>query len=120
MSHMLYADDILLLTDSVHEMQRLLDLLATFCRIFGLAVNLEKTKSMCFCPPQRMAPLLLDLTYNGTPLTQVAQLDYLGLTFDCKQGLYLSNQASALAKGRKAIFFVWGDYRDAQSGLIGS
>ena len=110
-SHILYADDIMLLADSVHEMQRLLDLLATFCKIFGLTVNLEKTKSMCFCPPQRMAPLLLDLTYNGTPLTQVAQLDYLGLTFDCKQGLYLSNQASALAKGRQAMFALTAQLR---------
>ena len=109
----LYADDILLPTDSLPEMQRLLDLLASFCAIFGLTVNLDKTKCMCFCPPKGRgrAPLTLNLTYNGAPLTQVAQLDYLGLTFDCKLGLYRSNEASALAKGRQALFALTAQLR---------
>jgi len=110
-SHILYADDILLLADTPQGMQRLLDHLSTFCTIFGLEVNTTKTKLVCFCPLRGMGPATVHLTYRGASISQVPHFDYLGLTFHHKQGLYRSNEASALAKGRRALFALTAQLR---------
>ena len=45
---LLYADDLVLVGDSVGHVQQLLNNLSDFCNKFGLAVNLEKTNFMVF------------------------------------------------------------------------
>ena len=45
---LLYADDIVLISDSPEGMQRHLDALHTFATDSGLSVNLGKTKVMVF------------------------------------------------------------------------
>ena len=60
---LLYADDIVLISESPEGMQRQLDALHTFAKDSGLSVNLGKTKVMVFnTTPQwvnRSAPTLI-------------------------------------------------------------
>lgn len=102
-SHILYADDVLLLADTEQEMQRLLDILGIFCDIFGLQVNTTKTHSICFCPSRSAVPTM-HLQYKGVPIDQVSELPYLGLTFHQVYGLHRGHVKAAKAKGYKALW----------------
>lgn len=43
-----YADDFVLLADTVEGLQRLIDAAAEFCAAVGMAINVPKTKAMVF------------------------------------------------------------------------
>ena len=45
---LLYADDIALFADRVKRLQELLNTLSEFCKKWGLAVNISKTKIIIF------------------------------------------------------------------------
>ena len=47
-NHLLYADDLVLVSDSVIGLQRLLNKLSLFCDNSGLLVNISKTKTLVF------------------------------------------------------------------------
>ena len=47
-THLLYADDLILMGDSESDLQYLLDILATWCRTNNMAINCNKTKIMHF------------------------------------------------------------------------
>jgi hypothetical protein len=47
-SHLLYADDLALISDTVFGLQRQLNILADYCREWGLTVNIDKTKIIVF------------------------------------------------------------------------
>ena len=48
MSCMLYADDLVLLSESSHGLQRCLNKLNEYCNTWKLTVNIDKTKIMIF------------------------------------------------------------------------
>ena len=47
-SHLLWADDLFLLSITASELQDKLDILAKFCKDWGLSVNIKKTKVIMF------------------------------------------------------------------------
>ena len=47
-SHLLWADDLILMALDQHGLQKLLDCLYDFCTSWGLSVNPDKTKIMIF------------------------------------------------------------------------
>ena len=51
---LLYADDIVLLAESLEDLQRMSDILARHARQWRYEVNLRKTKYMCFSQPVHM------------------------------------------------------------------
>ena len=45
---LMYADDIVLVGETSIQLQRKINILETFCRKYGMTVNLDKTKVMVF------------------------------------------------------------------------
>ena len=78
-SHLMYADDIVLLGDSPADLQQLLDTLSGFCAALGLDVSLAKTQVMCFGLP--VAAPHPTFTYAGRTLPHTDSYKYLGTTF---------------------------------------
>jgi len=78
-SHLMYADDIVLLGDSPADLQQLLDALSGFCAALGLDVSLAKTQVMCFGLPVAAPPPTF--TYAGRTLPHTDSYKYLGTTF---------------------------------------
>ena len=79
---LLYADDIVLISDSPEGMQRHLDALHTFAQDTGMSVNLGKTKVMVFNTTaqwvRRSAPIF---TYGQERVEYTDMYTYLGVVF---------------------------------------
>ncbi|MCO5600466.1 hypothetical protein L7F22_054579 [Adiantum nelumboides] len=74
---LMYADDVVLLANSVKTLQKLMNVLQEFCNVSGLAVNVAKTKAMVIkTHKNRDQPII---TYNGQEIEIVDNFKYLGI-----------------------------------------
>ena len=81
-SLLLYANDIVLISDSPEGMQRHLDALHTFASASGLSVNLSKTKVMVFnTTPQWVRRSAPTFAYGQETIEYTDSYTYLGVVF---------------------------------------
>ena len=74
---LMFADDILLLSESVEGLQKSLDKLSEYCKKWQLSVNVKNTKAIIF--QQRNIPYnKSDFYLNGYKLEKVLKYKYLG------------------------------------------
>ncbi len=66
---LLYADDMVILSESEVGLQEYIDYLSKYCRKWGLTVNDKKTQIACFNSPQN-ATSNMNIKYNGCNLKQ--------------------------------------------------
>jgi hypothetical protein len=110
--HILYADDVVLLTETPEDMQELLKILSVFCELFGMKVNLTKTKAVVFRAGAR-ARRNVRLVFQGQPVEFVNEYKYLGVLFDSKEGCSVGADQRA-ACGQRAVFSLLGRARALQ------
>ena len=79
LSHLLYADDIVLLADNEKQLQKAVKGVEKFCNDWSLKVNTDKTKVMVFDKSGKMSNP--NITYNGIELEVVDRYKYLGIQF---------------------------------------
>jgi hypothetical protein len=101
---LLYADDLVLMTESPPELQQLLDCLSDFCRTLGLTVNVKKSEvtvfNSRFCSGAQRAAAS-GITYAGKPLVFAPHFIYLGIMF--ADGMCISQAlARNLGKAKQA------------------
>ena len=80
---LLFADDIVLVNDTVGRLQAQLNVLHNFCEQFGMQINKEKTKVMVF----RNGGTLRrneKWYYGGTQLETISHYKYLGVEFSSR------------------------------------
>jgi hypothetical protein len=75
-----FADDIVLMANSVHDLQRHINILAKFCDEWGLEVNVMKTKAVVFRRGGRIAQREMWF-YKGKRIQIVSSYKYLGIEF---------------------------------------
>ena len=75
--HILWADDLILMSDSAKGLQNQLDGLFKFCSQYQLIVNSLKTKVMIFGKTNEQS-----FTFNGSNLEICNQYKYLGVVFN--------------------------------------
>ena len=74
---LMFADDILFLSESAEGLQKSLDKLSEYCKKWQLPVNVKKTKATIF--QQRNIPYnMSDFYLNGYKLEKVLKYKYLG------------------------------------------
>ena len=74
-----YADDTIILADSEHQLQHMIDTLDATCEQYGMAMNAKKTKTMIVDKtPQKQC----EVNVKGQRLTQLKQYKYLGTTIE--------------------------------------
>ena len=78
-SHLLYADDLLLLSTSENELQRNITMINEFCNKWGISVNADKSKVMMFSKSGRMSKDQYIFTVGRAILENVNQYKYLGV-----------------------------------------
>ena len=110
-AHILWADDLVLMSDTPGGLQRQLDGLFLFCSKYQLIVNELKTKIMIF-----WKPCSYDFMFNGTRLDIVDKYKYLGTivnTVQNSRGNVFSKMAEySVDKANEATF---GLYRKCRS-----
>ena len=102
--HLLYADDIVLLSDTVIGLQSKLDLLYLQSERLGLEVNPDKTKIVVFRKGGHLSKYE-SWTYNGNPVEIVNSYSYLGMEFSTRLS-FTSSIIPFVAKAKKACFEI--------------
>ena len=86
LSHLMYADDLVLLSTSQGGLSRCLSALEKFCDTWQLEVNIKKSKVMVFNPAGRLISGT-NFVYQDNKLENVKSYCYLGIDFICSGSL---------------------------------
>lgn len=100
LSCLLYADDLVLISESTKGLQACLDKLKGYCDKWGLTVNPSKSKALAVNADRKTK---LDLKFSGNPVVHVDETTYLGVVLD-STGSFKTCMRSLYNKGLKAIF----------------
>ena len=107
-THLLYADDIVLLADSATGLQNSINCLKNFCSKWHLIVNTSKTKVMsigCSTIPQ--------FTFNNEVIENVETYKYLGSVLDKRKSLHNKMIGHIANQAHKALFALRGKLKSA-------
>ena len=104
---LLLADDTILLSESLQELQLLLNKLSEYCKKWNVKVNTDKTKAMLFRCSNR--PEHFEVFYGNKSLEVVDTSIYLGVNLSCNASFYkaqkhLSGQASITLYSLNSLF----------------
>ena len=98
LSCLLFADDLVVLSENRDGFQRAMDKLSEYCSKWHLTVNSSKTKYMC--TDKNHGPVI---TYNGLPLECVQSYKYLGL--ECYNNGNMSEMRKDAYKRALKVYF---------------
>ena len=97
---LLYADDLILMSESASGLQKQLDALASFCEQRQLTVNLSKTKVVVFEARQSD---VCGFVLSGAVVERVESYKYLGFVVHATKKLTFGTDA-LVATAKKALF----------------
>jgi len=117
---LMYADDVNGLLLAPEDVQCFLDILHTFCRLFGMKVNTSKTFIVIYRNPGQYIPSHTkrflsgqsQWMYDGSPINIVAQFKYLGCIFHQSKGSS-ANTAALASAGTRAMHALLSQCRKA-------
>jgi hypothetical protein len=98
---LLYADDLVLISDSATGLQNALEKLNKYCDDWGLTINPQKTKA--FMATNQKKPIPLQVQIGTTPIECVDEVTYLGIVIN-KDGSFKNCIKTLYNKGLKAMF----------------
>ena len=102
-SHLLWADDLVLLALDVPSLQKLIDIAKDYCARWGLTVNISKTAIMVFNKSGRLLNESNNFKIGNTVIQSVKEYCYLGITFSLS-GSFTKTQDELKKKGLRAYF----------------
>ena len=85
---LLYADDTVLSANSAQGLQKAFDCLSTYCKLWQLEVNTEKTKVMVISKRKTKVNTLTVFRYNNQVIEKVDQFQYLGVIFNSRDNFF--------------------------------
>jgi hypothetical protein len=118
---LLYADDLVLISDSLEHLQKLLDCVKTFCSNWYMFVNISKTKIVSFIPkPFKLNDEKISILYNEKKVEVVHSYKYLGVYIN-KVVDWKEEQHQLLLNGKRACGTIFSNintiYLNFKSGL---
>jgi hypothetical protein len=99
---LLYADDMVLFSDSAEDLQVQLNNFSEYCDTWKLKVNISKTKIVVFT---RARLNHFNFSYKGSNLEIVKDYIYLGINFS-STGSYLNTKKKIVGKATKAMYEI--------------
>ena len=91
-THLLWADDLVLLALNKHSLQQMLDVLNKYCSEWGLTVNVGKTSVLVFNPTGRHLKESHEFKLGEQQIPSGREYCYLGITFTLSGSLKLTQQ----------------------------
>ena len=98
---LMYADDLVLFSESVEGLQSQLDYLCNYSREWGLEVNIRKTKVMVFRKGGRVRNFE-QWVYNGQILEIIDRFTYIGILLYYNNRFWMAEKQIS-DQGRKAF-----------------
>ena len=98
---LLYADDTVVLAESPEKMQKALDALNVYCEVWGLSINVKKTKVVLFS--RGKVRKLPKFYFGSEPVDIVYDYKYLGTVFNYNNK-FLKAQTSQFITANRAMF----------------
>ena len=102
LNHLLYADDLMLISETPIGLQHCIDSVQKYCSDWRLTVNLNKTKIMVFSK-KNIDKKTLNFYYGPTRIEIVESYKYLGVIFSWN-GKFKESVSNLSDKARKAYF----------------
>ena len=102
-SHLLWADDLVLLALDGLSLQRLIDTVHNYCSLWGLSINISKTAIMVFNKSGRRLKESRGFQYGDTEIPSAQTYCYLGIIFSLS-GSFSRAQDELRKKGLRAYF----------------
>jgi hypothetical protein len=115
--YLLYADDMVLLSQTEEGLQRSLNGLSKYCKEWNLTVNIDKTKVLVFNKPGRL--IKTTVNFNNKQIENVTNYKYLGIMFSAS-GSFVNAKKDLLQRGYKAMFKLTSLFKQAKPGFITS
>ena len=102
-THLLWADDLILLALDKESLQKMLNILLMYCAEWGLSVNISKTAIMVFNRAGRILKESMDFQYGNTPISSAREYTYLGITVSLTGSMKMA-QTKLKQKGIRSYF----------------
>ena len=104
-THLLYADDLVLLAESAEDLQTSLNMLNNYCKKWKLTINPTKSKVMIFSarPPKKSSLTSLNFYIGSDKIEIVESYKYLGVIFS-SNGSFKMAKAHLDGQAKKALF----------------
>ena len=104
LTHLLFADDLALFSQSVIGLQKMINCLSEYCETFNMKINVDKTKIMVFRKGGR--PSKKEVWHlDGNKVEVVSKFKYLGLKFS-NSGVWTAAEVDLANRGKKGIFCI--------------
>lgn len=107
---LMYADDVILISQTEEGLQNCLKKLEKYCELWCLDINTEKTKSVVFNKSGKL--LSYSFTFNGEPIENVQSYKYLGVLFSAS-GTFSHAKKDLYNRGLKAFFKLKSIFSDS-------
>ena len=101
MSALLWADDILLVSETAGGLQKQINCLVNYAKVNDLTINIDKTKSVCFNKSGHLIRSSMNVENN--PIEDIRSFNYLGFVFSCG-GSLKPGLADLKDRGQKAFY----------------
>jgi len=103
-SYILFADDLILCSETPEGLQKLIDGLLNYCSKWHLILSLTKTKVMIF-NAKKNSPTNYKFTFNNDEIGIVTEYKYVGTVFSTMStSCFKTNTSHLIEKARKATF----------------
>ena len=99
---LMYADDLILLSESEKGLQKQIDKVGEYCEKWKLEINVKKTKVMIFNRGNKL--LKRHLYFNGKAIENVKTFKYLGFTISAKNCSFAPTIDNLALKANRAVF----------------
>ena len=104
-SHLLYADDLVLLLTTEIGLQNNIDRVNVFCKSWGLAINIDKSKIMVFSKTGRVSKDKFRFNLGGEEMEYVNHYKYLGVNISNTAKFSVAEKNLSL-KANRALFSI--------------
>ena len=106
---LMYADDLILLSDSTEGLQNLIDKMDAYCDKWKLEANIKKSKIMIFNKGNKL--INNDLRYKSTVLENVKRIKYLGFSISARNCTFSPTIDDLSIRANPAIFALNNKYK---------
>ena len=106
---LMYADDLIVLSETESGLQKQLDKISVYCEKWKLELNTQKTKIMNFNRGNRLVKR--DFTYKGKILGNVKTIKYLGFSISAKNCNFLPTLDDLSVRANRALFSLNSKYK---------